>query len=193
MTEQNAGSTTAIAAEGEGSTTTPPATSTAAPTTATSGEGELGEAGKKAIQAEREARKNAEKELADVRAKVKEFEDRDKTETQRITEERDALKAKADRLEVENLRRDVAIAKGIPLEAAGRLVGTTRDELEADADALATVLKGAKPAFGNVTATSTSTVAGRTYKQSELNDHKFFTDNRADILLAIKEGRIITD
>ena len=153
----------------------------------------LGEAGKKALDAERTARKAADKALADATAKIKEFEDRDKSETQRITEERDALKAERDRLAIENLRRDVAIEKGIDLKAASRLVGSTREELEADADALAEVLKGSKPAFGTVTPTTAVTPVGRIYKQSELNDHAFYTANKPDILAALKEGRITAD
>ena len=168
---------------------TPPATDPAS----TSTEGALGDAGKRALDAERAARKAAEKAVADAQAKIKEFEDRDKTETQKLQEERDALKAENSRLAVDNLRRDVAIAKGITPEAASRLVGTTRDELEADADVLLGVLKAQKPPFGTVTTTSTSSAAGRIYKQSELNDHAFFQANKADILAAYKEGRITQD
>ena len=156
-------------------------------------DGALGDAGKKAIDAERAARKAADKALADANAKIKEFEDRDKSESQKLLEERDALRAENSRLAIDNLRRDVAIAKGITPEAASRIVGTTREELEADADVLLGVLKAQKPAFGNVTATSTSSAAGRIYKQSELNDHAFFQENKADILAAYKEGRITQD
>ena len=191
MTEENAGAGTTT--ESNGAPTTPPANSTTAPAGTTGGESELGDAGKKAIQAEREARKVADKELAEARAKIKEFEDRDKSETQKLQEERDALKAENSRLAIENLRRDVAIAKGITPEAASRLVGTTREELEADADVLLGVLKAQKPAFGTVTATGTTPAAGRVYKQSELNDHAFYTANKADILAALKEGRITQD
>lgn len=167
---------------------------TAATTTAVTGdESALGEAGKKALDVERSARRAAEKAVADAQVKIKEFEDRDKSETQKITEERDALKTENSRLAIENLRRDVALEKGIDPKAASRLVGTTREELEADADALAEVLKGTKPAFGTVTATSTTQPVGRIYKQSELNNHVFFQANKADILAAVNEGRITQD
>ena len=172
---------------------TPPASTFTDPATPPPVDGVLGEAGKKALEAERAARKEADKLLADARNKIKEFEDRDKSETQKLQEERDALKAKADRLEIENLRRDVAAEKGIDLKAANRLVGTTREELEADADALFEVLKGQKPPFGTVAPTSTVQPTGRIYKQSELNNHAFYTANKADILAALKEGRITED
>ena len=135
----------------------------------------------------------ANKEAESLRLKLKEFEDRDKTDAQKLLEERDALKSERDLLKIENLRREVAIEKGIDLKAASRLVGTTREELEADADVLAEVLKGAKPTFGTVTPASTTQPVGRIYKQSELNDHAFFQANKADIQAALKEGRITAD
>lgn len=46
----------------------------------------LGEPGLKALSSEREARKNAERELADLRTKLQEFEDRDKTEAQKAAD-----------------------------------------------------------------------------------------------------------
>jgi hypothetical protein len=67
----------------------------------------LGEPGKRAIQAEREARSRAEKAAKDAQAareaaeaKVKEFEDRDKSELEKVQAERDtAVKAAADAAE----------------------------------------------------------------------------------------------
>ena len=174
-------------------TSTDPAAAPIADPAAASSEVVLGDAGKKAIEGERAARKAADKALSDVTAKLKEYEDRDKSESQKLLEERDALKAERDLYKIENLRREVAIEKGIDLKAASRLVGTTREELEADADVLAEVLKGAKLTFGTVTATSTTQPVGRIYRQSELNDHAFFQANKADIQAALKEGRITAD
>lgn len=42
-----------------------------------------------------------------------------------------------------HLRVRVAVAKGLPLDVADRLKGSTQEELEADADGLAALLKGA--------------------------------------------------
>ncbi len=50
----------------------------------------LGDAGKKALAEERAARKAAEKLAADQAAKLKEFEDRDKTEAEKLTAKADA-------------------------------------------------------------------------------------------------------
>jgi hypothetical protein len=86
----------------------------------------LGEAGLAALKAERDARAAAEK-------KLKEFEDRDKTEAERQQEERDALRKENAQLKSEKLRTDVATAKGVP---AALLSGSTKEELEASATAL---------------------------------------------------------
>jgi hypothetical protein len=49
---------------------------------------ELGDAGKKALDAERREKRAAEKRAADLEARLKEFEDRDKTETTRASSAR---------------------------------------------------------------------------------------------------------
>lgn len=96
----------------------------------------LGDAGKRALDAERKARKLAEKRAAELETKVKEAEDAEKTEVERLqgqvatlSKEVEAATAKADRFEV-------AAAKGLSLAQARRLVGSTKEELEEDADAL---------------------------------------------------------
>ena len=103
----------------------------------------LGDAGKKALHAEREARKEAEKRLKELDARVKEFEDRDKTEQERaqehlerLTGDLDATRASLAAAELNLARVEVAHAKGIPAELVPRLRGETREELEADADEL---------------------------------------------------------
>jgi hypothetical protein len=72
---------------------------------------DLGENGKKALAAERAARRDAEKRLKEAEAKLAERERAD-------------------------LVTEVASAKGIDAALAGRLKGSTREELEADADEL---------------------------------------------------------
>ena len=132
----------------------------------------------------------ANKEAETLRLKLKEFEDRDKTDAQKLLEERDALKSANEKLTIENLRRDVAAEKGIDPKAINRLQGTTREELEADADALALILKPGRAPIGDVGQGTRNAGAGRVYTTTELNDHTFFMANKADILLAQKEGRI---
>lgn len=118
--------------ENEGTTST---TGTEQETPAT-GENELGDAGKRALDAERKARAAAEKRLRDAEAKLKAADDAGKSDLERLqgqvadlTKRAEAAEAKADRFEV-------AAAKGLSLAQARRLVGGTKEELEADADAM---------------------------------------------------------
>lgn len=93
----------------------------------------LGEAGIAALKSEREARKAAEKATADALARVKEFEDRDKTEAQKQADRLAEFERENAELKVAKTRAEVAAAKGVP---AALLTGSTQAELEAAADAL---------------------------------------------------------
>lgn len=80
------------------------------------------------------------KENSSAAARLKEFEDKDKTETQRLTEDRDGHKTRADTSEASLVRLEVALEKAPegmkPAEVlrwAKRLSGSTKEELEADA------------------------------------------------------------
>ena len=77
---------------------------------------DLGDAGKKALTEERNARKAAEKERDAHAAKLKGYDDRDKSETQRLTEERDALKAERDSSRVDSTR----LRLGLPGTLTGK-------------------------------------------------------------------------
>lgn len=99
-------------------------------------EEKLGEAGLKALQAEREARRQAEARVAEFERAQREAEDAAKTEEQRREERLAELERTARESELKALRFEVAAAKGIPLAAAARLAGSSREELEADADEL---------------------------------------------------------
>lgn len=107
---------------------------------------QLGEAGVKALAAERKARNDAEKALKDalssvdnLSARVKQFEDAGKSEDQkkvdRIAELENLLADKDTQLSRKNqdiLRSTVAQEKGVPV---GMVTGSTREEMEASADA----------------------------------------------------------
>lgn len=97
------------------------------------------------------ALREANKEAETLRLRLKEFEDRDKTETQRLLEERDALRAERDSVRAEAMRARVALAKGLPSDLADRLRGSSEEELAEDADRLLDLLKPPAPArFGDV-------------------------------------------
>lgn len=76
------------------------------------------------------------KELEPLAAKAKELEDASKSDIERATSEAQQHLARADKAEGELLRLRVAIRKGLTETQAKRLVGSTEDELEADADDL---------------------------------------------------------
>jgi hypothetical protein len=63
-----------------------------------------------------------------------EIQDRDKTELQKAQERAAELEKAAQNHELTALRLQIAFDKGLTPAQAKRLVGTTRDELEADAD-----------------------------------------------------------
>jgi len=137
------------------------------------------------------ALKKANKEAETLRLKLKEYEDRDKTDLQRLQEERDALKNERDSLNLNAMRREVADEKGLTPAQARRLVGSTREELEADADdILASFPVKTAPKFGDVGQGPRGESAQRIYTRSEIGDFSFYQKNKDDILLAYKEGRI---
>lgn len=84
----------------------------------------------------------------ELEAKLKEYEDRDKTELERIEERAAKAEMAAAEREAELARYRVGVAKGLPPDLIGRLRGSTDEELMADADALLALLpaKGAKGA-----------------------------------------------
>lgn len=94
----------------------------------------LGDAGKRALEQERNARREAEKQLREMQAQLKAIEDKDKTETEKLREELDQIRAAHADATAKALRAEVAISKGLTAAQAKRLVGSTLEELEADAD-----------------------------------------------------------
>lgn len=112
----------------------------------------LRDPGKKALDAMKRERNAARKELADARAKLKEIEDKDKTETQRLQEARDELNKRATASE-ERLRAFQVAMDRAPEHAtlaqvravAKRVRGETDEDLEEDADELFGLLAPAPP------------------------------------------------
>src|SRR5690606_17006061 len=96
----------------------------------------LGEAGKKALERERRARREAEARLREVEAKLQEHEGEKKSDAERATDRIATLERELAETRREALRLEVAMAKGLTAAQARRLAGNTREELEADADEL---------------------------------------------------------
>jgi hypothetical protein len=97
---------------------------------------ELGDGGKKALQAERDARKQAEKTAAELTARLKEFEDSKLSELERAQKEAAENAAELARLRTENTRSKVAIEKGVPADLVEFLTGDTEGDIAAKADLL---------------------------------------------------------
>jgi hypothetical protein len=107
----------------------------------------LSDAGKRALTEERKARaaaerqaKVAQKQLDDLSKKLQAFEDRDKTEAQKLAERATAAEKQAADAQAELMRYRVAADKKLPAELAVRLRGSTPEEMAADADELLSLL-----------------------------------------------------
>ena len=97
----------------------------------------------KRLRAEAKSRRLENRELA---AKLKEYENRDKTEQQRLDEERAAAMRERDDAVSRLMRFEVAAEVGLPSKWASRLQGSDRDELKADAEELLRDWGGEEPA-----------------------------------------------
>lgn len=91
------------------------------------------------------ALRKANKEAEKLRLKLKEFEDKDKSEADKLVEARTIAEKERDALKREALQLRVGMAKKLPLEVAERLRGDTEEEMSADADRLAALLKPGAP------------------------------------------------
>lgn len=97
---------------------------------------QLGEAGLSALKSEREARKAVEKERAELAARIKELENRDKTESEKQQEELAEARAELASLTAAKTRAEVASAKGIPSDVIAGPASGSEEDLTAFADAL---------------------------------------------------------
>lgn len=110
------------------------------PETATVEDPELGDKGKAAIDRMKAERDAAKREAAENAAKVKTFEDAQKTQVEKDAEVRAELEKTSTANAAKALRYEIAEKAGLPLSAAARLQGATEAELLADAEALKTLL-----------------------------------------------------
>lgn len=80
------------------------------------------------------------KELEPLADEARKLREAAKSDTERLTEQVTSAASRADAAEAKLLRYEVAASAGIPLDQAHRLVGATREELEADAKTFASML-----------------------------------------------------
>lgn len=114
-------------------------------------DGSLGEKGIKALNNERKARKDAEKQLADALERIQKFEDsqrseeeRRELEVQRLRDQLEEEKREREKAALLLVANEVAAEYEIP-QFASRLRGVTREELEADAKELKKALEPKGP------------------------------------------------
>jgi hypothetical protein len=103
------------------------------------GADQLGEGGKKALDAERKRARELEKQLKELQKFKQEIESANLTEMEKLQnqlKEASEFRSKAER---ELALKNVAIEKGLPKELVARLRGDTEEELLADADELLTL------------------------------------------------------
>lgn len=93
------------------------------------------------------SRKNEEaaKNNSAAAQKLAELENANKSEIEKATARAEAAEKERDAIRVDALRNAVALSKGLTPTQAKRLVGTTQEELEADADELLADLKSLTP------------------------------------------------
>lgn len=105
---------------------------------------ELGDAGKKAIAAERKRADTLEKELKALRAESETRANAELSELERVKKENATLLSDRTASELASIRMQVALEKGLPANLVARLQGTDYDTLAADADSLAELVAGNK-------------------------------------------------
>lgn len=104
----------------------------------------LGEPGLAALKSEREARAAAEKQAKDAIAKVKAFEDAQKTEAEKQAERIAEIERENAELKAAKTRAEIAATKSIPNELLAGPASDSQEDLDKFADALI-AFKGEQP------------------------------------------------
>lgn len=97
----------------------------------------------KQLRSENAARRKREDELSE---RIQELEDRDKSEAEKAQSKLSRAEKRAAEAEAKLLRFEVAADKQVPPDAIDLLAGTTREELEAQADKILALAKQAQQA-----------------------------------------------
>ena len=88
---------------------------------------------------------SARTELGTIKAELDKLKDRDKSEQERLTERVAESERRAGVAEARLIRYEVAADRGLNLSLANAIAGETREEIEANADAIAQSLQSAQP------------------------------------------------
>jgi len=109
----------------------------------------LGDAGKRAIDAERKARKAAEKAATEALAKVQQYEDAQKSEGEKLAARLKEAEERAAKAESLAARAQIVNELGIPADVAADIAGNTPEEFRAAAERIKARLAPAQK-FGPV-------------------------------------------
>lgn len=101
---------------------------------------DLGDPGKKALAEERAAKKAAEKRAADAEARLKKLDEEKLSDQEKATRRAEEAEQRANAAESRALRLEVVTESGLPAAMAGRLQGSTKEELLADAETLRSLM-----------------------------------------------------
>lgn len=110
---------------------------------------ELGDAGKRALDEERKARKAAEKTASDLAAKVKEFEDASKSDAEKAAARAEAAEKALAEMTVKALRLEVADALQVPAQLRKYLTAGDEESLREQANDLLTTFNAAMAENGS--------------------------------------------
>jgi len=88
------------------------------------------------IRKQNQENKSLRDRTKELEAKLREYEDANKSEAEKVTERLTAAEKAANESGLTALRFEVALEKGLTKAQAKRLIGSTKEELEADAEEL---------------------------------------------------------
>lgn len=99
-------------------------------------EDHLGDAGKRALAAERDARKAAERQLSEATARLKEIEDANLSEIEKAKRDAEEARTQLVQMQREGARNRVALEKGVPSDLIEFITGDDEEQMAAKADLL---------------------------------------------------------
>lgn len=107
---------------------------------------ELGDGGKKALDAERKRASEAEKQAKTLQAQIDALNDAKLTETERLQKQLDDLSSEYAKAQIESARNRVATEEQIPAGLVGYLVGDSEDSIRESAKSLkSAIAEASKP------------------------------------------------
>lgn len=127
----------------------------------TEGDDKLADSGKRALASERKARRDAEKQLTDLRTRLQQFEDAQKSELQKAQERAQQYEQELTATRVANARLMAAAIHNIPPDLIDLLGDGTDEEIEARAQLLAGKLAAVSAAAAPAETAATAPAAMR--------------------------------